>query len=183
MKKKILMLALLVLCAAMAIGGTLAYFTDAKNARNVITTGKIDITLIEKNAQGEDWTDTPVEAMPGSEIVKKVTIKNNEAEAWVRAKAVVTVKKGETVMTYEPEMIAIDYNTTDWTEKDGWYYYNDSLKTGGVTKELFTKVTFDGETMGNDYMDTEITIDVSAQAVQTANNGESATTAKGWPQE
>ena len=35
--------------------------------------------------------------------------------------------------------------------------------------------------MGNEYQNAEATVDVTAQAVQTANNGDSALTAKGWP--
>ncbi len=184
MKKKLLAMALVLIIGAFAVGGTLAYFTEEETARNVITTGAIDITLIEQT-KGEDGklTDYPteeVEAMPGSVISKIVTVRNEEAEAWIRAKAVVTVKKGETVMQYAPEMIRIDYDTTKWTEKDGWYYYNESVKPGKTTEALFTTVTFDGETMGNEYMDTTVTIDVTAGAVQTANNGTTALEAKGW---
>lgn len=185
MKKKILALVMVLIIGAFAIGGTLAYFTEEETARNVITTGAVDITVIEQT-KGEDgkltdYPTEPQEAMPGSEISKIVTIRNEEAESWIRAKAVVTVKKGETVMQYAPEMIRIDYDTEKWTEKDGWYYYNESVKTGKTTDALFTTVTFDGESMGNEFMDTEITVDVAAQAVQTANNGTDALTAAGWP--
>jgi len=37
--------------------------------------------------------------------------------------------------------------------------------------------------MGNEYRDAKATVDVLAQAVQTANNGASALEAKGWPAE
>ena len=35
--------------------------------------------------------------------------------------------------------------------------------------------------MGNEYQNAAATVDISAQAVQTANNGTSALTASGWP--
>ena len=35
--------------------------------------------------------------------------------------------------------------------------------------------------MGNEYQNAAATVDVAAQAVQTANNGGSAAEAQGWP--
>lgn len=186
MKKKLLVLALVLLTATAAVGGTLAYFTGEETARNVITTGAIDITVVETTLEeGKEvpYPSVPVEAMPGSELSKIVRIKNNASDAWVRAKAVVVVTKGEEVMKLTEEelqeVITMDYDTQSWTEKDGWWYYNASVKD--ETAPLFTTVTFSGEEMGNEFMDTTITIDVYAQAVQTANNGATALEANGWP--
>lgn len=54
------------------------------------------------------------------------------------------------------------------------------VNTGAVTEPIFTSVYFDF-TMGNEYQNATASVDVEAQAVQTANNGESAAEAKGWP--
>lgn len=64
--------------------------------------------------------------------------------------------------------------------KDGYYYYKEALKPGEVTAPIFTAVTFKPE-MGNEYQNATATVDVSAQAVQTANNGDTVMDAKGWP--
>ena len=49
MKKKILALCLVVVLAVTAVtGATLAYFTDTDSAKNVMTTGKVNITQNEK---------------------------------------------------------------------------------------------------------------------------------------
>ena len=75
MKKKILTMALVVALAATAIvGGTLAYFTDTKDATNTFTVGNVEIELIESQlhrvnagvANGEKsdsplWTDAVME--------------------------------------------------------------------------------------------------------------------------
>ena len=45
---------------------------------------------------------------------------------------------------------------------------------------IFTAVTFKPD-MGNEYQNATATVDVSAQAVQTANNGDTVMDAKGWP--
>jgi len=57
-KKKILSLCLVLCLAATAIiGGTLAYFTDTDSAKNVMTTGNIDIVQNEKDRAGKDFED------------------------------------------------------------------------------------------------------------------------------
>ena len=54
MKKKLtLVVTCVVLVAAMVIGGTLAYFTDTKNATNTFTVGNVKINLIEQQ-RGEN---------------------------------------------------------------------------------------------------------------------------------
>lgn len=80
-KKSILMAAIAVmLVAVLVVGGTLAYFTDTKAATNTFTTGKVSITLNEKNADGTPFTQGQ-KLLPGSQtknnIAKRVTITNN----------------------------------------------------------------------------------------------------------
>ena len=56
------------------------------------------------------------------------------------------------------------------------------VKPGEKTPELFTTVTF-GTGLSNEYMEAHVEINVSAEAVQSKNNGTSALTATGWPSE
>lgn len=67
MKKKILFIAAVVVCIAIAAAGTLAYFTSERTAHNVITTGKIDIEVIEKTRDEDgnliDWPETALPAL------------------------------------------------------------------------------------------------------------------------
>jgi len=70
-KRKILSTAL-VLCmvAILAVGGTLAYFTDTDEATNTFTIGKVDITLVEDFGDNDPETDEKL--LPGKEnAVKK----------------------------------------------------------------------------------------------------------------
>ena len=46
-KRKLFSLAVIAMCLSIVGTGTLAYFTDSTTAHNVITTGNIDIELIE----------------------------------------------------------------------------------------------------------------------------------------
>ena len=86
--------------------------------------------------------------------------------------------KGED--TPDTGLVELALNTADWTEKDGYYYYTKALKPGEVTAPVFTSVTFNA-TMGNEYQNATATVNVSAQAVQNANNGATVMDAKGWP--
>ena len=75
-KRKILALASAVcMVAILAIGGTLAYFTDKDEAKNTFTTGKVDITLNEK------FDADNAKLLPGSQtanaVEKEVSIKVN----------------------------------------------------------------------------------------------------------
>ena len=176
------MCALLVLCLGFAINGSLAYFTGQKIAHNVITSGNIDIELVEMAKVGDELV--PFEdvdgMMPGSAASKIVYVTNTGAnDAYVRIKLDMVVelaREGEADLS----LINLDLNTTAWTEKDGYYYYNKLLAPNASTEPLFTEVTFDKQ-MGNVFQGSTVSIDVYAQATQVANNGATALDAKGWP--
>ena len=75
------------------VGGTLAWFTDTETATNVVTTGKVDITLSEKGdeegiVEGDGLTYKNV--MPGDIFKKEVEIENKKNDAYVRAKIIVS---------------------------------------------------------------------------------------------
>lgn len=70
----------------------------------------------------------------------------------------------------------------DWTYKDGYYYYNSAVGKEESTTALFKAVKF-SEWAGNEYQHCTINVHVYAEAVQAANNGESALDAAedSWP--
>ena len=180
MKRKLLILSVLAICIAALAAGTLAYFTSEGTAHNVITTGGVEITLRE-------WADeekkTPFKdltgIMPGMTVTKIAEVRNTGAsEAWVRVKVEKNIRP-EAQVEVDPDLVELTL-TDDWTERDGYYYYNKPLKPGEVTTPVFTAVTFDAA-MGNEYQNAKATVDVYAQAVQTANNGATALEAAGWP--
>ena len=189
MKKRFVALALgLCLIAAATAMGTSAYFTAQETDHNVITTGGVAIALEEWASLPEPGEEpVPFEdvagVMPGAQVGKVVQVANTGAsEAWVRvclAKSI-TLAQG---VEGEPDLslVTMDINTAAWTEKDGYYYYNKPLAAGETTEPLFTQVSFDKD-MGNLYQNCTAQVDVSAQAVQTANNGGSALEAAGWPE-
>lgn len=183
MKRKLLILSVLVICVATLAAGSLAYFNAEDTAHNVITTGGITIEI-------QEWADedrqTPFEdldgIMPDTSVTKVAEVKNTGgSEAWIRVRLNKTIElKGEGAP--DTSLVELDINTAFWTEKDGYLYYKEALKPGEVTEPIFTTVTFN-KAMGNEYQNATAVVDVYAQAVQTANNGESALTAEGWPED
>ena len=79
MRKKVLLLLAAALCMAALTTGTLAFFTDEETAHNVITSGGVNIAIVEKQAvPGMDGTtelkDFPENGitgiMPGSVYIR-----------------------------------------------------------------------------------------------------------------
>lgn len=191
MKKRIFALAVVLICLSILASTTLAYFTDIDTARNVITSDGIDITV-------EEWQETPaglipypsqpIMVMPGISVSKIVTVCNQDAQSFVRAKLELSLKDSagkEMEITSETmeKIVHLTMNAQDWTEKDGWWYYGSAVNTGEATKPLMTGVSFDGINMTNEYQKCTLEIHVYAQAVQAANNGSTVMEAAGWPED
>lgn len=191
MKKRIFALAVVLTCLSILASTTLAYFTDIGTARNVITSGGIGIQVIEQQLVGgtlQPWPEVPVPVMPGTAVSKIASAKNLEQPAWIRMNYTVTVydAAGKTMDVPAGELaevIVIDANDDAWTQKDGWWYYKAAVNTGETTEPLFEEVVFSGPYMDNKYQNCTVTVDVTAQAVQKANNGATVWEAKGWPEE
>ena len=186
-KVRVLTIALCIALLAICVGGTLAYFTAQDKAHNVISSGSIEVDIHEwaNEEKTEEFPEDGVDGvMPGSAVTKIVEIENTGlSEAWVRVKLNKAIILAEGVEAeVDLSLVTLDLNTKDWTEKDGWYYYNQPLAPGETTVPLFNKVMF-AANMGNEYQKSEATVDVTAQAVQKANNGTSAAEATGWPEE
>ena len=203
MKKKLLALSVLMICLSLISLGTLAYFNAEDTAHNVISSGSVKIELVEKT-KGDDGNlvDFPEDGilgvMPGTAVSKIVTVKNTgESAAYIRVWVDSAIsEQGDpitnpliknlpmtiTVDGEEVDVLTMDYNTEDWTlGEDGYWYYNKALKVGESTEALFENVAFH-KLMGNVYQNSKALVNVSAQATQVANNGESAVEAKGWPE-
>ena len=187
MKKKLLVCALLTCCLALMAYGTVAYFTSQDTATNVITAGNIKIELKEMAVQSDGGELIPFEdqtgVMPGAQISKIVTVVNTGSnEAYIRVAVEKAIElAGDAEGDADLSLVTMDMNKEHWTEKDGYYYYNEPLEAGAETKPLFTTVSFTKE-MDNLYQGSTAKIDVNAQATQAANNGDSVFDAAGWPE-
>lgn len=187
MRKKLIAGAVVAICLSLLAYSTSAYFTTEKTATNVITSGDIDIQLQETAMQNgqEVLFEQPqerVKVMPSQKMSKIVRVKNTGANAaYVRisiSKSIELVKEVQD----EPDvsLLELDFDSENWTAKDGYYYYNMPLEPGDTTEALFNSVTF-SPSMGNMYQNSTAIIQVKAQATQVKNNGASVFEAAGWP--
>lgn len=196
MRRKVALTAAAVaMVGTLAVGGTLAWFTDTETATNVVTTGNIDIVLKEDGTntvgrlegvgteEGLSYSDI----MPGDVIKKDVDIALAEGsnDAWVRAriefsgalikalgegenpgKYVDLLKGGTTIFG---EVVTWGYDDIE----DVWYTYvtnTSKLTEENDTFEVFDQVKFADEAIGNEFSNKEVlNIVVIAEAIQADN--------------
>ncbi len=190
MKKRISAVAVVVICLAILATGTLAYFTDAEQVHNIITSGNIEIALEEFFPGSEEDPDEENTyildgVMPGQSVTKEVRVKNTGVgTAWIRAKLAMEFNPANLPTQIDGKDIVSIVLEDGWTDGgDGWYYYNTPVAADAYTDYFFKEVTFASE-MGNEYQNCSVSIIVVAQAVQAANNmPESGNVLEvaGWP--
>lgn len=190
MKRKIFSLALVIGLLAIAVGSTAAYFTTSETAHNVITTHKVNIDIQEttivadENGKIEEVPFGSVSfehVMPTATVSKivKVQMPKDSATAWVRVKIEKNVTLADNTAG-NTDYILLDIEDGWEQGEDGWYYYEKPLKAEGITEPIFEKVQF-SHAMGNNHQNAKANIVITAQAVQTANNGSTVMEAAGWP--
>ena len=181
MKRKLTIVSAVIIAAVLLSVGSFAFFTKENTAKNVITAGNIDFVINEVTDSGEAFPVTPVEIMPGDTVSKIVTAKNtSDHPLYLRIKLTKTVDDPSLEVG---DRLTADINDTDWTEKEGFYYYNKAVAPGEETQPLFTEVYVDGITVGNEYLGKKFILKVDGYAVQSENNGTDVFTAAGWPEE
>ncbi len=185
MKRKIFAASIIVILLSIGVLSTHAFIIAQGTATNVITTGKVKIDLkeytLDENNKRIEYGNQPIAAVPSMKVDKIVNVKNvGNQPVYVRVSVKVLVNS-QTQQDFDMSKIIINYNQRYWTFKDGYWYYMAVLNAGETTKDLFTIVEFSSN-MGNEFMNSTVTVDLKAQATQFANqNVANATEAKGWP--
>lgn len=181
MKKKITALCLAVAMLAVAvIGGTLAYFTDTDEAKNVFTVGSIDIVLHEDNAligdpayaidEGYRTWLTKQTIVPGVPVEKDAWVENTgKNDAYVRVVVTVPDHLAPVWDSDFAQNWTIESTTTDANGATVYTLtYNDVLAKSGVTPDFLTAVQMDKyynekpENLANMTM----TVAINVQAIQ-----------------
>lgn len=164
--KTILVLAMVVLVLACAVGGTIAFLIDTTGAvTNTFTPAKVTCAVVEGDFS------------PGVSTTKNnVKIQNTgTTDAWIRATVVANwvVGSGENAKVVAPCVVEFTPGT-DWAKNnsDGYYYYSQIVPPApgnNTTADLITRYT--APTGGPEGAHLEMTI--VCQAVQS-NLGSSA---------
>lgn len=172
-KKKILTLAMaLSMVAILAIGGTIAYFTDTEDATNTFTIGNVDITLTEPDWVGTGSVDAP-QAYPGEALAKDPTVTNDGANpCFVRISVEGLDCLGDAGDIIYRTNYADNTLGENWVlHTDGYFYYTKVLAIGESTSALFDQIVIPAGVTNEDAVDADgsvlnYNIDVTAYAVQ-----------------
>lgn len=187
MRKKAIVISALTAAIALTFLTTLAYFTATDEAENKITLGGVDIEIEEWIKEGDkyvSWPENGVTAMPNTEIVKYITVKNTgDHPAWVRLHWTGTLQdqEGSELEGWEDlvEISPAPVITDNWSAgEDSYWLYHDYLQSGDETSKLELPIQFSAG-LGNDYQGAVYTLTVEAQAVQSENNAGPGI--EGWP--
>lgn len=192
----------LLLIAVNAVNISFAYFTDKKSSssESFLKFGTIDINayfIKDATNTTEDFTFSSSDVSTGSQIVRKIGIKNqnNAQKCAVRMYYEFKVSKdnGATYVDVSDKnylQLAVA-NTSNWKTNQKWFYYNSSLDTGESLEETLTftvKENFSKDNLKKDLNVSELstlkyTLKLCCEAVQVVNGGVaewSGQTPAGW---
>ena len=197
MKKRLIAVVVAVCAlAVLAVGSTFAFFTSKDNAGNTFTMGNVKIELTETTDRTDDDIYTAEvkddnkgitygNVLPNTEISKKPIVTNTGAnDAWIRVQLDVTTdSENETMKANIAELkqaiindMVDNYGWAVKADDDGYIYYTSVLAPDAVAN-LFETVSIP-KTWGNEAADAGFSIEISAQAVQSDNNGSTWDTAE-----
>ena len=187
-KRKILLISIFTIILAIAAMGSSAFFSAEDTVHNVITSGSVNIAVVETMLDGTELKAFPEEGitgvMPGSTVSKIVSIRNTgRSDAWIRVRVSIEVKDGEG-LPLDTGVVGFTVEGPWFDGGDGYYYYGEAVPAERETQVLFREVRFDPD-MGNEYQNCTAYIKIEAEAVQTANNpipdGGTVRDVAGWP--
>lgn len=163
--KRLIIILSVAVIATLAVGATLAYFSDTKEAKNTFTVGNVGISLTEPgwDAQGEEEADT---VYPGEPLAKDPTITNTGANPCVVRIKIdwPTLPEGASAITYRTNYVTGALGA-DWYQDGDYYYYMMPLDLNASTSPLFNQVVMPTDLKNGDGV-TPYDIVVTAEAVQ-----------------
>lgn len=179
-KSKLLLAALAAILVTVLTQPALAYYTYLGKATNVITSGDVQLKIIEKTADGTDFPAEGVTVIPGDIVSKQVSVENVCTQPFYLRVRLVSTTTNEALPP--EECMKLDVDTVSWTYRDGYYYYNRILQPAETTVPLFTEVEIVGDKVDRTHGASVLSLRVDAYAVQSANNpADHPWDADGWP--
>lgn len=215
MKRKLLWIAAAAMTLSVIGYATYAALNAQMDAQNIIRMGTVKVSLKDEiwKESGEPEDDAPrmlsaraagdaeeqagwvdfdasVHALPGSSVLKRLTVTNIGGNAcYVRVKMLPQFiledasaeSRGAQIEVADEEHIAIAYNGSEWTlDGEDYYRYHEILQPG-ESAELEVDIQFQGSIV-NDYKNARLTIENLAQGVQSQNNEHAdVLDVEGWP--
>lgn len=179
-KSRLLLIALSAILLTVLTQPTLAYYTAAGKATNVVTSGAVQLKINEKTADGSDFPAEGVYVIPGDIVSKQVSVENVCGHPFYLRVKLVGGAANETLAP--DDCLKLDIDTRNWTCLDGYYYFNRILQPGQTTPALFTQVEIVGSKVNRTHIGSTLSLTVDAYAVQSEHNpAEHPWDASGWP--
>ena len=179
-RNRLLLIALAAILLTVLTQPSLAYYTTVGKATNVVTSGNIQLMIHEKTADGSDFPTEGVYVIPGDIVSKQVSIENVCGHPFYLRVQLVSGSTNEALTA--DDCLKLDLDTENWTQVDGFWYYNRILHPGETTENLFTQVEIVGSKVDRTFAGTTLSITVNAYAVQSENNpADHPWDAAGWP--
>jgi len=181
-KKIAIVVAAIALIAVIGVvGSTLAFFTDNDSKTNTFTMGNVNGTLEETKEDGSKGTldpDTGItynEVLPGDQLSKRpfMVLGGNSADAYARIKLTWDTSKLSSdeqkamFAQFTPQLVGVGDKWV-YNEADGYYYYQDVIKAGNSTQELFQTVSIPQE-WTNTMKDVSFALKVEGDFIQADN--------------
>jgi len=183
-KKRIaVMVAGVAMFATLAVGSTMAWFTDTENATNKFTMGFVDVVLNDNSEDDKIISDDTValhfdKVMPGDELEKEVSfnLASGSAASYIRAKvefAGITQDYATPSLTLED--VAAPGAGWTYDSSDEYYYYDADTTTTEIdpisdadTVNFFDEVNIP-TSWGNDMTNQDFTLTITVDAIQAEN--------------
>lgn len=153
-KRSGILLAAVIVLLAGAVGGTWAFLVaQSEPVQNNFTYAQVSCTINEKFENG---------------VKSDVKIQNTgDIPAYIRARIVVTWKDANGNVSSTVPVKNTDYtiafNTTDWTQQDGYWYCKNAVDAKDFTPVLITKC----EKTGAAPVDYDLSVEILADAIQS----------------
>ena len=159
-QKSLVLLVCVALLLTFTVSGTVAFLADNSGpVENVFTPPTVDTEI------DEEFTNN---------VKSRIAVKNNgNISMYVRVVLIanwVKTENGKEVIVEPAKLSELGFalNTADWTETDGYYYYNEPVEAGKTTDNLLTS---DGIKAAVRADGSYLVVTVVHQAIQAA----------GWP--
>lgn len=176
MRRKVALTAAAVaMVGTLAVGGTLAWFTDTETATNVVTTGNVDIAIHETNDPEGTFNDSTVitnnglsygneekGVTPGEHMTKRVAIQNT-GENPALIKVTIDVENSDVID------LVLAKNSKWLSDEEGVYYYSEAVAPTAFTADLLSALEI-APTVDNKSTDlADLEVKIMAYAIQSEN--------------
>ena len=145
----------------MFISGIYSLNVEIKKTESGLSTGSIDIEIVEYNQNNQPFNEDGKIVMPGDEIILIPKINNLGDECFIRTKIEYIIDN-----KVFPLENYIEGNYSTWNNIDGYYYYNSKLSRESSI-ELFNKITIPNLT--SEYIGKKVAVHIIVEAIQAKN--------------